>query len=67
MRYRIVEGSQSVHCCFGYTVVDTSKPYLIHGKQYENQFIAVCECFYKEEADLVCRALNAFHIEGERK
>ncbi len=57
-RYKVVEGSQSSHCCFEATVVDTTKPTMIGGKQYGNQFDAVCECFTLEEAQLVCDSLN---------
>jgi hypothetical protein len=59
-RYKVVAGSQSGHCCFDYTVVDTTRPYLIHGAQYEGRFEAVCETFDQAEADLVCAALNAY-------
>lgn len=68
MRYAIVEDSQSGHCCFGYTVVDTAKPFLIHGEHYKGRFIAVCECFDEQDAKLICDALNAHEarrIEGE--
>jgi hypothetical protein len=64
-RYAIYEGSQSAHCCFDATVVDTTKPDIIDGKHYRDgedgqfHYEAVCECFSKEDAELVCRALNA--------
>lgn len=58
MRYKVVTGSQSCHCCFEYTVVDTQSPYMIGDKQYKNQFDQVCECFEKEHADMICNALN---------
>lgn len=57
-RYIVVEGSQSAHCCFECTVVDTTRPYLIHGKQYKEQFESLCETFDREDADLICQALN---------
>ena len=61
-RFRIVEESQSAHCCFDFTVVDTSKPDIVGGKQYEGrfglQFEAVCECFERADAELICNALN---------
>lgn len=50
-RYKIVEGSQTSHCSFDYTVVDTNKPYF---EKYE----PICECFDKESAQLICNALN---------
>ncbi len=31
-RYLVVEGSQSSHCCFGVTVVDTTRPVIIGGE-----------------------------------
>ena len=62
-RYAIYRGSQSAHCCFEATVVDTTKPDMIGGEHYQGsdgQFHheAVCECFSEEDAELVCRALN---------
>ena len=63
-RYKIVDRSQSGHCCFAYTVVDTSRPCLLdesgeiyvgpYGPEYEQ----VCECFTWEDADNICTALN---------
>jgi hypothetical protein len=58
-RYKIVEGSQSAHCCFEYTIVDTTKPVMIGGEHYKNQFEPVCECFEEGEAKLIADALNA--------
>jgi hypothetical protein len=58
-RYKVVGGSQSWHCCFDFTVVDTTRPVMINGEHYANQFEPVCECFYEADADLICRALNA--------
>lgn len=68
MRYAIVDGSQSVHCCFDYTVVDTTKPCIVGGEHYKGRFESICECFDEEQAQLVCDALNAHEarrIEGE--
>lgn len=62
MRYEIREGSQSYHCCFEWTVVDTDKPVMIGGKQYVGstglQFEAICECWDKAEAEFICAAIN---------
>lgn len=58
-RYKVVEGSQSGHCCFECTVVDTTKPVMIGGEQYEGQFEAVCEAFTIEDGDMIVKALNA--------
>lgn len=62
MRYNISKGSQSVHCCFKYTVVDTTKPHIISGEHYQEDgqfhYDIVCECFSNEAAELICDALN---------
>ncbi len=64
-RYAIYRGSQSRHCCFEATVVDTSRPQIIGGKHYRDEpdgqfhYEAVCEGFDEEQAEMVCRALNA--------
>lgn len=54
MRYKIIEGSESTHCCFTHTVVNT------HIQSFPNlpYFETVAECFSKEDAELVCKALN---------
>lgn len=63
-RYKVVNGSQSGHCCFDYTVVDLTKPVMIGGHHYEGrdgelQYDPLCETFGKERADEICRCLNA--------
>lgn len=58
MRYIVVNGSQSAHCCFEFTVVDTMRPRMIRGQHYMGEFESVCECFGREEADLIADALN---------
>lgn len=57
-RYKFIEGSQSAHCCFGYTVVDTKRPVIIHGEHYDNEFHAVCECYLRNDAQLIVASLN---------
>jgi hypothetical protein len=57
-RYKVVDGSQSSHCCFEATVVDTTRPIMIRGEHYENQFESVCECFEIADAENIVRALN---------
>lgn len=47
MRYQVVEGSESGHCCFSWTVVDTQK-------DREN----ICECFEEADARKIADALN---------
>lgn len=58
-RYKLVKGSQSAHCCFDFTVVDTTRPVMIHGEHYDGQFEPLCECFEKEDAERIVAALNA--------
>ena len=62
-RYAIVEGSQSAHCCFEATVVDT------HQQEGTNpdgtpRFLAVCECFEREDAARILAALEARQATG---
>lgn len=59
-RYKLVDKSQSAHCCFEATIVDTTKPYMIFGEQYLDRYEEVCESFSKDHAQLICDALNAF-------
>ena len=56
-RYKVLAGSQSGHCCFDYTVVDTLKPHPVYASQ--GLFDAICETFREEKAHAVARALNA--------
>lgn len=63
-RYIIHHHSQSGHCCFEYTVLDSTKPEMISDEHYRNtdgflQYEAVCETFDLETATLVRDALNA--------
>jgi hypothetical protein len=64
MKYQIFEGSQSTHCCFDATVVDTTKPEMVGGEQYKGEdgqlhYKAICECFNRDDAVRICEALNA--------
>lgn len=66
MRYQIYKGSQSAHCCFDATVVDTTKPHIIDGEHYKDpgadgqyHYGVMCECFRAEDAEMICDALNA--------
>lgn len=52
LRYQVIEGSQSCHCCFEWSVIDT------HDKQYRKEGQAVCECFEHQDAIAICEALN---------
>jgi len=58
-RFQMVKGSQSCHCCFEFTIVDMTRPVIINGEHYENQFEPVCECFEEDAARQVVDALNA--------
>jgi len=63
-RYTIYKGSQSWHCCFAATVVDTTKPEIRGGEHYKDQtgqlqYESVCECFTIEDAERIADALNA--------
>lgn len=61
-RYIIFNGSKSCHCCFEYTVMDSTKPDMIGDIHYESDGVkhyeTVCECFDLESAEMVCNALN---------
>ncbi len=58
-RYKVVDGSQSGHCCFDATVVDTTQPVMIGGEHYNGQYEAVCECFDHSNAERIAAALNS--------
>jgi len=58
-RFIVVAGSQTAHCCFDATVVDTDKPTMIGGKHYNNEYEPVCECFEVGDAERIAAALNA--------
>ncbi len=56
-RFIVVNESLSAHCCFGYTIVDTS-----HGKESFGDYWkkTMCETFEEEEAIIICAALNEY-------
>lgn len=54
-RFIVVDRSLSAHCCFGYTIVDTHAGKEDYGDHYKR---TMCECFEKEEAEIICQALN---------
>ncbi len=56
MRYQVIEGSVTGHCCFEATVVDTSR---LNTAGYVRYSEIVCECYSMEDAQLICDALNA--------
>lgn len=53
-RYQVVRESQSGHCCFVATVVDTATPL----EWPEGEFKSVCECFELKDARKIAKALN---------
>ena len=72
MRYKIVNGSNSGHCCFEATVMDMTKPEIIGGKHYAGSdgqlhYETVCECFNLKDAKLICDALNAAEARKRRR
>lgn len=63
-RYVIFEGSFSGHCCFEFSVMDTTKPEIDGDGEllvFDGQacYETICECFTKEDAETVCAALNS--------
>ena len=59
-RYKAVKGSESGHCCFDATVVDTQTPHPLFAREH----YYVCECFDMEDAQKIADALNAAHRKG---
>ena len=63
-RYIILNSSKSAHCCFTHTVMDSTKPDMIGDSDEQHEgpegkhFETVCECFSREDAELVCSAMN---------
>lgn len=64
MRYEVVKESQSGHCCFEATVVDTTKPCgvsvrFVDGETVEMpKFTQVCETFCPHMAEKIAEAMN---------
>lgn len=57
-RYKIVEDSESGHCCFDVTILDTHRPKAytnIDGKPF---YYNLAECFYAEDAENIVKALH---------
>ena len=49
-RFKIVNGSNSNHCCFEFTIVDAEE---------EDKLLRdICECFELSAAQLICDSLN---------
>lgn len=56
-RFQVIYISNSAHCCFQATVLDTEtrEPY---STAHNPCYLAVCECFEPEDADRIAAALN---------
>lgn len=66
MRYEVIPESNSGHCCFDASVVDTTRPLLIGGIQLKDgcgnlRHKAICECFDVADAERICTLLNEAH------
>lgn len=53
-RYVVSYQSESSHCCFQATVLDTRRNHSV----YSEDPFPVCECFDPDEADDIAAALN---------
>lgn len=60
VRFIVIKGSESAHCCFQATVIDTKEGKVIHSEGYELNYwdYTVCETFSIEDAIMICDALN---------
>lgn len=52
-RYKVVRGSESGHCCFEATVIDTQST------EYHQSGDWIAECFDEKDAERICAVLNA--------
>ncbi len=52
-RYKIIEGSETNHCCFEYMIVDTHEPDDDNGHSK-----IICELLDEDTATFVCETLN---------
>lgn len=70
-RYQVLDGSQSAHCCFEATVIDTQRPQMVCGQPFvyegKTQYHAICECFETEDAELIAKALNEVEVRNENQ
>jgi hypothetical protein len=64
-RYKAVPYSQSAHCCFEATVLDTTKPHFLGGEHYcgigDRAFFhydSIAECFDIDDAELIAALMN---------
>lgn len=60
MRYHITSHSNLGNNCNSvYTVVDTDKPLEKNKGGTEQPFKTMCECNFRNDAEIICAALNA--------
>lgn len=57
-RYVVKKGSNSGHCCFVYSVMDSFRKVIERADGGKDSPEAVCECFYEKEANMIADALN---------
>jgi hypothetical protein len=57
-RYKMIPGSQSAHCCFEASVVDTERSVKNGDGEDTDRFEIVCECFAEGMAMQIADALN---------
>lgn len=57
-RYFVVDESSTGHCCFSHSVCDRAKPTWNYERTEVISYETVCECFCKNMAELIARALN---------
>ena len=66
-RFIIIDKSDSGHCCFECSIVDTSfgkENYSTKENVYWKK--SICETLYKEDAVLICDALNNYIKENKK-
>lgn len=57
-RYTVEKGSDSGHCCFQWSVIDTSIVLGVHVSNDNYYYKCVCECCDEEDAENICNLLN---------
>lgn len=59
-RFIIVDYSESMHCCFSNTILDTLNIIEDYPESETSSPKIMCETFDKESAVLICNALNKY-------
>jgi hypothetical protein len=57
-RYQVVAGSESAHCCFEATVIDTDNPEWKSSFDGVQHYKSICECMSIDDANKIADALN---------